>query len=975
MQFNRRNINKILRNGDIVASSLISSYSSSSGSGGGGTLSGNYLPATIDENSIYVVPHYVKFQETTYSTDTEGNEIETVKNLLEITKDGIKVNGNIFATGEVAAYRSGTTTGGTSNGSVTIYDGLDSTSVDVALSANQGRILKELYDSFDVDSISTTLVDLTDTSINSPQNGQILFYDGTSSKWINKTFNLESSAVTQHIADTVKHITEEERTKWNNKLDKSIWDSAFYFDDKNNLRVKVNVVGEQEISAYGAGTSTSSGAITIVDNLTSTLADAALSANQGRVLKDLIDSANLGDFDLSDYSKTSHTHNYAESVHTHPISAVTNLQESLDAKSGTGHSHNNYSTTSHTHNYTSKVKVGSTEYTVSANTISLPSYPTLSSLSGVSVSTFNTHTGNTSHITSTERTNWNKVYNDWNDVFTIDANGNLKVKVNLIGEKEVSAYGSGSSTSTGAITIVDNLNSTLVDAALSANQGRVLKDMIDSANLGDFDLSGYSKTSHTHSNYSTTGHTHTAYSPTGHTHTIANITNLQSTLDGKSGTGHTHSAYSPTSHTHSNYSVTSHTHNYAAASHTHTYSQITDVGTYVYDATLSRTKNTILAAPNGSDGKATFRSLVTADIPTLAISKISGLQTALDGKSGTGHTHSAYSPTGHTHTIANITNLQSSLDGKSGTGHSHSNYSVTSHTHSAYYDSSISRTANTVLAAPNGSNGSATFRSLVAADIPTLAISKISNLQSTLDGKSGTGHSHSNYSVTSHTHNYAGSSSAGGAATSANKVNSTLTFTGGTFATKTFNGSAATTVNIPTHTSHITNNSGFITTAATVANANYATSAGSATNATTASKLSTVSKTAWGQTFWTSGGIPASISGNMTGVGSISASGNITTSAEVTAHSDRRLKSNIQPLDNRGYVQPYTYDKDGKQSIGFIAQDMQNLYPELVSVDESTEEKYLSINYMQYTAVLQQQIIDLKKEIDELKDIIKDIKK
>ena len=37
-----------------------------------------------------------------------------------------------------------------------------------------------------------------------------------------------------------------------------------------------------------------------------------------------------------------------------------------------------------------------------------------------------------------------------------------------------------------------------------------------------------------------------------------------------------------------------------------------------------------------------------------------------------------------------------------------------------YYDSKINRSANTVLAAPNGSSGSATFRRLVAADIPTL---------------------------------------------------------------------------------------------------------------------------------------------------------------------------------------------------------------------------------------------------------------
>lgn len=43
----------------------------------------------------------------------------------------------------------------------------------------------------------------------------------------------------------------------------------------------------------------------------------------------------------------------------------------------------------------------------------------------------------------------------------------------------------------------------------------------------------------------------------------------------------------------------------------------------------------------------------------------------------------------------------------------------------------------------------------------------------------------------------------------------------------------------------------------------------------TASKLSTVSKTAWGQTYWTSGGVPTSISGNMTGVGSITMNGSI----------------------------------------------------------------------------------------------------
>ena len=43
------------------------------------------------------------------------------------------------------------------------------------------------------------------------------------------------------------------------------------------------------------------------------------------------------------------------------------------------------------------------------------------------------------------------------------------------------------------------------------------------------------------------------------------------------------------------------------------------------------------------------------------------------------------------------------------------------------------------------------------------------------------------------------------------KVENTLTFAAGAFAAKTYNGSAAVTVNIPTHTSHLTNNSGFWT--------------------------------------------------------------------------------------------------------------------------------------------------------------------
>lgn len=102
----------------------------------------------------------------------------------------------------------------------------------------------------------------------------------------------------------------------------------------------------------------------------------------------------------------------------------------------------------------------------------------------------------------------------------------------------------------------------------------------------------------------------------------------------------------------------------------------------------------------------------------------------------------------------------------------------------------------------------------------------------------------------------------------------------------------------------------------------------------------------------------------------IDASGNVTAVGEVTAHSDKRLKDNIKPLSVRGELNPVTYTKDGKESIGFIADEVKEFYPELVVTDDSTDEKYLSLNYGQLTAVLYAEIKELKKEINELKSKI-----
>lgn len=103
------------------------------------------------------------------------------------------------------------------------------------------------------------------------------------------------------------------------------------------------------------------------------------------------------------------------------------------------------------------------------------------------------------------------------------------------------------------------------------------------------------------------------------------------------------------------------------------------------------------------------------------------------------------------------------------------------------------------------------------------------------------------------------------------------------------------------------------------------------------------------------------LTGALTGT-TINMSGNITAAGEVTAYSDIRLKKNVKALENRGELNPVTYIKDGKESIGFIAQEIKELYPELVIDGE-----YLSLNYAQLTAVLASQINELRKEVEQLK--------
>lgn len=1030
--------------------------------------------------------------------------------------------GNLIGEGEITAYGQGSTGGGsTSTGSVTIYDGLDSVAVDAALSANQGRILREMILEAGTGG-STLLSKLEDVTLTNLADGQILKYDAASKKWVNGDgtkvtwTNIEGkpAALTDaNIAKwnennhthtnktTLDKITEANLTSWNNKLDKAVWDKAFYFDSAGGLRAKVNVIGEKEISAYGAGTTSGAGTVTIVDALTSTATDCALSANMGRILKDMIDSKGA----VSSW----------EDITDKP-SWITSTKPSYSWNEITGKP-STFTPSEHTHNYASSVKVGNTAYNAASNVISLPAYPTLSSLGAVSSTDFNAHTSNTTlHITSTERTNWNDANNkkhthsnksvldgitsakvtnwdgvatNWNKAFYFDSNGDLKVKVNVIGEKEVSAYGAGASGGSGSITIVDALTSTATDAALSANQGRILRELIDSKGEGGVtnwaDLEGKpswigaNKPSYTWAEISGKPST---FAPSSHTHNYASTVKVGSTSYNISGNTISLPAY-PT--------VPSALKNPNALT-----ISLNGTSQGAYDGSAAKSFN-ITAASVGA----------AASSHSHSISNVSGLQDTLNGKAASSHNHnssyvSALGTNGNyltwtkNGTTNNITVPYASNSDKLD-GMNHTDFEsyklVTIDTsglnNNTWYPVTmvIGNSQQTRIRIEGNTNANATWNSRGDKNMALILDYTVNGSQwgwtqvvrtihayqegagtsSCLRGLGQLTNSSTEYvyvrggakynfyvsrfiTPTLRTSTYTTSSQSVAPATSApaaisrnvayisdtvaaaNKVTNSISFAAGSFGTKSYNGSAAVTVNVPTHTSHLTNNSGFITSSATVAAANKVTntltftgyqsksfngsaavsvaipnntnqltngagfitsSASISGNAGSATKLQTartingtsfngtanITTANWGTT--RSIYIQDATATNTSSAVSVNGGGNaylklptnikvgtLTATGEVTAYSDIRLKTDIQPLENRGYIKPVTYKKDGKDSIGFIAQEVRELYPELV-IEDNTEDKYLSVNYAQYVAVLQAQIIDLKKEIDELKNI------
>ena len=96
--------------------------------------------------------------------------------------------------------------------------------------------------------------------------------------------------------------------------------------------------------------------------------------------------------------------------------------------------------------------------------------------------------------------------------------------------------------------------------------------------------------------------------------------------------------------------------------------------------------------------------------------------------------------------------------------------------------------------------------------------------------------------------------------------------------------------------------------------------------------------------------------------------GAFTASGDVTAFSDARLKTNVETVANAvdlvSQMRGVFFEKDGRKSVGVIAQEMAEALPEVVHGGDGG---YLSVAYGNIVGVLIEAIKELKTEIETLK--------
>ena len=168
--------------------------------------------------------------------------------------------------------------------------------------------------------------------------------------------------------------------------------------------------------------------------------------------------------------------------------------------------------------------------------------------------------------------------------------------------------------------------------------------------------------------------------PTAHGHVIGDVSGLQTALDGKAAASHSHAIADVTG-------LQTALDGKAASSHTHTASQISD---------SSAVGRSVLTAADAASARSAMSAAASSHAH--AVADVTGLQTALDGKSNVGHGHA----------ISDVSGLQTALDGKAST----------SHTHVANQISDSTAVGRSVLTAATAAAG-ATALGLGTTDTPT----------------------------------------------------------------------------------------------------------------------------------------------------------------------------------------------------------------------------------------------------------------
>jgi len=103
--------------------------------------------------------------------------------------------------------------------------------------------------------------------------------------------------------------------------------------------------------------------------------------------------------------------------------------------------------------------------------------------------------------------------------------------------------------------------------------------------------------------------------------------------------------------------------------------------------------------------------------------------------------------------------------------------------------------------------------------------------------------------------------------------------------------------------------------------------------------------------------------------GNITVTGSITATGDITAYSDVRLKTNIKHISNafKGsediYGVTYTRTDTGDRGMGFIAQELEKHYPDIVN---ENEDGMLSVKYLNIIAILWEQNRELHSRVQAL---------